>query len=97
MNLFLSFMVADLMKLNKGIQVEFHNENILLRARLFGTILDLAARASLYCMNGHKGKCGCSWCLNAGKCINRRYCFLIDPERPEVARIVENVEQAYVY
>jgi hypothetical protein len=78
MNLFLSFMVADLMKLNKGIQVEFHNENILLRARLFDTIVDLPVRDSLYCMNGYKGKCGCSWCLNAGKCINRRYCFPAD-------------------
>lgn len=84
------------MKLNKGIHVQLHNQNILLRARLLGTILNLPACASLYCMKGYKGKCGCSWCLNAGKCINTRYWFPIDPEKQHVARTVENVEQAYV-
>jgi hypothetical protein len=83
------------MKLNKGILVELHNQKIMLRTRLHGTILDLTSRASLYCMNGHKGKYGCSWCLNAGKCINRRNCIPVDSEKPDMVTTVENVEQAY--
>lgn len=95
MNLFLSFLVADLIELNTGLNLKLHDEDVLLRARLLGTIVDLPARASVYCMTNHKGKCGCSWCLNEGKSINRRYCFAIDREKPDVLRTAESVQSVY--
>jgi hypothetical protein len=95
MNLFLSIFVADLIRLDDGIPVCINNEDVLLRARLLGTVLDLPARKSLYCMTGHNGKCGCSWCLNQGKSINKRYCFPINEQDPDPLRTIENVNIAY--
>jgi hypothetical protein len=73
MDLFLSYLVADLLKLEEGIPICINNEEVLFRARVLVIVMDIPARATSSYMNGHTGKCSCSWCLNKGKRIKNRY------------------------
>lgn len=75
MNLFLSVLVQDLLKLDRGLPVNVNGETITLRSRLVGNVFDLPARAAVYCMHGHNGSHGCSWCNSKGQRINKRYCY----------------------
>jgi hypothetical protein len=75
MNIFMSSLVSDLLLMEKGIPIQLNGDNILIRGRIIGEVMDLPARADYYRTNGHNGKCSCLFCNTKGKCIDRRMCF----------------------
>ena len=84
MNIFLSFIVGDLKVLDEGKLILIDKEEILLRARLIGQVMDLPVRASVYFVHGHMGSY--AFCLTAGEKINKRFSYWVQDQIISIGR-----------